>query len=150
MSEIRTIKKHANRRLYDTVEKTYVSLEQIRDLINSGVDIYVEDAKTEEDITRTVLLQIIADCEQEGRPILSPSMLTTLIRQYGHPMQDYVGPFLENAMSFYMRQEARLRRSMSGLFDSGSEGGRPKLSGDMVSSLRDGLMRVLRSSGDKE
>jgi polyhydroxyalkanoate synthesis repressor PhaR len=140
--ELRVIKKHANRRLYDTVAKKYVSLENIRDTINDGIDIQVEDSKTGTDITRPVLLQIMADCEQEGRPMLSPAMLMSLIRHYGHPMQDFVGPFLENSMGFYMRQEARMRKSFSDLVPdsdiakSGREG---------LATMRDTLMQILTS-----
>ena len=109
MQDVRVLKKHANRRLYDTEVKAYVSLDQIRELINTGVDVRIEDSKSGDDITRPVLLQIMAECEQGDRPMLSPDMLMALIRHYGHPMQDVIGPYLENSLSFYMRQEARLR-----------------------------------------
>jgi len=110
----RLLKKHANRRLYDTARKRYVSLDQIRELICEGVDIRVEDSRSGEDITRPILLQIMAECEQDGRPMLSPGMLMSLIRQYGHPLQDFVGPFLEESLIFYTRQEARIRNTLSG------------------------------------
>jgi len=91
-----------------------VSLDQIRELICEGVDIRVEDSRSGEDITRPILLQIMAECEQDGRPMLSPGMLMSLIRQYGHPLQDFVGPFLEESLIFYTRQEARIRNTLSG------------------------------------
>ena len=112
--EPRVLKKHANRRLYDTARKRYVSLEQIRELICEGVDIRVEDSQSGEDITRPILLQIMAECEQNGRPMLSPAMLMSLIRHYGHPLQDLVGPYLEDSLVFYTRQEARIRKALSG------------------------------------
>lgn len=111
--EPRVLKKHANRRLYDTARKRYVSLEQIRELICEGVDIRVEDSQSGEDITRPILLQIMAECEQNGRPMLSPAMLMSLIRNYGHPLQDLVGPYLEESLVFYTRQEARIRKALS-------------------------------------
>ena len=110
----RLLKKHANRRLYDTTAKHYVSLDQIRALICEGVDIRVEDSSSGEDITRPILLQIMAECERNGRPMLSPEMLMSLIRHYGHPLQDLVGPFLEESLIFYTRQEARVRKALSG------------------------------------
>lgn len=110
----RLLKKHANRRLYDTAAKHYVSLEEIRELICQGVDIRVEDSGSGEDITRPILLQIMAECERNGRPMLSPEMLMSLIRHYGHPLQDLVGPFLEESLIFYTRQEARMRTALSG------------------------------------
>ena len=138
--ELRVIKKHANRRLYDTAEKKYVSLENIRDTINDGIDIQVEDSKTGADITRPILLQIMADCEKEGRPMLTSAMLMSLIRHYGHPLQDFVGPFLEKNMSFYMRQEARMRKSLSDLVPDSdiAKSGRESLA-----TMRDTLMQVL-------
>ena len=147
MDDVRVLKKHANRRLYDTELKKYRSLEQIRELINSGVDVKIEDAKTGDDITRPILLQIIAECEQGSRPMLSPAMLMTLIRHYNHPMQDFVGPYLENSLTFYMRQEARLRQRMSGMFESfeAKKDKSSKASRDALAAMRDNLMQALTS-----
>jgi len=147
MSDIRVIKKHANRRLYDTQIKKYVSTDEIRDLINSGIDVRIEDSKSGDDITRPILLQIMAECEQDDRPMLSPELLMMLIRHYGHPMQDIVGSYLENSLSFYMRQEARLRRRMTGLFETleaKKEAG-SKLGSDSLAAMRDNLIRALKS-----
>ena len=93
------------------------------------------------------LLQIMADCEQSERPMLSPALLMTLIRQYGHPMQDFVGPYLENSLVFYMRQEARLRKQMSGLFESrqSKKGKSGKFSKEAFAALRENLLKVLAS-----
>ncbi len=148
MEDARLIKKHANRRLYDTELKAYVSLEQIREIIDSGVDVRIENSKTGDDITRPVLLQIMAECEQGDRPMLSPALLMALIRHYGHPMQDIIGPYLENSLVYYMRQEARLRKRMTGMFESieaktteGAKAGR-----ETLAAMRDNLMQVLRSN----
>ena len=135
MPQPRLIKKHANRRLYDIELKQYVSLDDIRDLINTGTDVEIVDSKSGDDITRPVLLQIMAECEQDGRPMLSPVMLMALIRHYGHPMQDYVGPFLEKSLSFYMRQEARVRQTVGNI---------------SITSMRDSLMQILSSSEDEK
>jgi len=148
MENERLIKKHANRRLYDTVSKSYVSLEQIREVIDSGVDVRIEDSKSGADITRPVLLQIMAECEQGEKPMLSPALLMTLIRHYGHPMQDIVGSYLESSLVYYMRQEARLRKRMAGMFESieekTAEGA--KVGREALASMRDNLMQVLRSN----
>jgi polyhydroxyalkanoate synthesis repressor PhaR len=148
MSDVRLLKKHANRRLYDTEIKKYVSMEEIRDLINTGIDVKIEDSKSGDDITRPILLQIMAECEQDDRPMLTPEMLMALIRHYGHPMQDIVGPYLENSLSFYMRQEARLRQRMTGMFESieGKKGEASKSSSETFAAMRDNLMKALSSS----
>ncbi len=147
MEDIRYLKKHANRRIYDTSLKKYVSLEEIRDLINSGIDVKIEDSGSGDDITRPVLLQIMAECEQGHRPMLSPEMLMALIRHYGHPMQDVVGTYLEKSLAYYMRQEARLRRRMTGLFESrdGESGSRFGFGGEALASMREHLMQALRT-----
>lgn len=138
----RCFKKHANRRLYDTKEKRYVSLRDIRDVIVSGVDIRVEDATSGEDITRSVLLQIMAECEQGRRPMLSPVLLMSLIRQYDNPMQEYIGPFLEKSLAFYARQESRMRQQFSNL---------PTFEGaDIFSTMRDSMMKALNPVGSRK
>ncbi len=148
MPDVRLLKKHANRRLYDTQIKKYVSMGEIRDLINAGTDVKIEDSKSGDDITRPILLQIMAECEQDDRPMLSPDMLMALIRHYGHPMQDIIGPYLENSLTFYMRQEARLRKRMTGLFESREskkEDG-SKFNSETFAAMRDNLMKALSSS----
>lgn len=147
MADIRVLKKHANRRIYDTQVKKYVSLEEIRDLINSGVDVKIEDSGSGDDITRPVLLQIMAECEQGGRPMLPPDMLMALIRHYGHPMQDVVGSYLEKSLAYYIRQEARLRQRMTDLFESreGKTGRRAKFGSEALAKMRENLMQALRS-----
>ena len=141
----RLFKKHANRRLYDTVRKRYVSLQEIRDLICEGTDIRVEESGSGDDITQQLLLQIMAECEQDGRPMLSSTMLMSLIRQYGHPLQDFVGPFLERSLGYYMRQEARVRRSLSNILpDVEAEGSTTRKARDGIATMRDALMQTLK------
>ena len=147
--QTRLIKKHANRRLYDTQNKKYVSLDDILETIMAGTDVRVEDSKSGEDISRLILLQIIAECEQRGRPMLSPGMLTVLIRQYGHPMQDYVGPYLEQSLGYYLKQIAALRRRMSDMFGEGAEKRNQVQAGlERVHSMRDNLMQILKKDRD--
>ena len=90
MSETRIIKKYPNRRLYDTEISSYITLEDIRQLIIEGESFTVREAKTGKDITRSVLLQIIAEHEDIGQPILSAQLLTEIIRFYGDSLQGYM------------------------------------------------------------
>ncbi|KLD69341.1 polyhydroxyalkanoate synthesis repressor PhaR, partial [Xanthomonas hyacinthi DSM 19077] len=83
MAEIRIIKKYPNRRLYDTEISSYITIEDVRQLIIDGEEFEVRDAKTGEDLSRAVLLQIIADKEQDGEPMLSTQLLSQIIRFYG-------------------------------------------------------------------
>jgi polyhydroxyalkanoate synthesis repressor PhaR len=91
----RVIKKYPNRRLYDTVTSSYVTLAEIKQLVMAHEPLVVRDAKTGEDLTRSILLQIILEEEAAGVPMFSEALLANLIRFYGHAMQGYMGPFLE-------------------------------------------------------
>jgi polyhydroxyalkanoate synthesis repressor PhaR len=102
MSELRIIKKYPNRRLYDTVESRYITLDDVRRLVMDHVDFSVVDKRTQQDITRPVLLQVIADLEQRNDTVLSQDFLAELIRS--HDRQ--VG--LEGMLSSYLEQSLRL------------------------------------------
>ena len=112
MAKPRLIKKYANRRLYDTATSFHVTLDGIHDLIKAGHDVKIVDDTTGEDISRTILLQIIADREQDGQPILDIEFLTRIIRMYGNPMQDMVGEFLSRSFDTFMHQQAQYREQM--------------------------------------
>lgn len=116
MAKPRLIKKYANRRLYDTETSAYITLEGIRDLIVAGHDVRIVDDGGA-DISRPILLQIIAEREQGGRPMLDTELLTRLIRLYGNPMQDLAGQFLSQSFDAFMQQQARyqeqIRQAMS-------------------------------------
>ena len=101
----RTIKKYANRRLYDTTASKHVTLDGIRELVAAGEDVEVVDDTSGEDITRNILMQIIADQEQGGRPILSTEMLMQIIRFYGNPMQGMMTQFLEQSVETFINQQ---------------------------------------------
>ena len=94
MPKERLIKKYANRRLYDASISKHVTLADIRQLIVDGEKIRVIEDKTSEDITRLILLQVIAEQEQFGQPILSTHLLESIIRFYGGPMQDFMSRYL--------------------------------------------------------
>ncbi len=118
MSEPRIIKKYPNRRLYDTVESRYITLADIRKLVTDKVDFVVVDKKTQEDITRSILLQVIAEQEHEGTPMMSQDFLAQIIRAYGGAMQSLAGDYLEQSLKLFTAQQSQLRdrvRSMVGM-----------------------------------
>src|SRR5438309_12100078 len=103
MSEPRTIKKYPNRRLYDTVESRYITLADIRRLVIERVDFVVIDKKTQGDITRPILLQVIAEQEHDGEPLMSRDFLSQVIRSYGDAMRSTVGSYLEQCLNLFAR-----------------------------------------------
>jgi polyhydroxyalkanoate synthesis repressor PhaR len=105
----RTIKKYANRRLYDTEASRHVTLDGIRQLVAGGEDVVVIDDTTGQDITRNILLQVISEQEQGGRPILSAEMLKHIIRFYGNPLQELMGGYLERSIEMFMNQQKTLQ-----------------------------------------
>ena len=113
MTAERLIKKYANRRLYDASISRHVTLADIRQLIVQGEKIRVVEDKTNEDITRLILLQVIAEQEQFGKPILSSQLLESIIRFYGGPMQDYMTRYLETSVEAFMRQQEALQKQIS-------------------------------------
>lgn len=117
MSDIRIIKKYPNRRLYDTEISSYITIEDVRQLIVDGEEFEVVDAKSGADLTRQVLLQIISEHEQEGTPILSTELLSQIIRFYGDSMQGFMGTYLDRSMQTFLEQQDQFRKQMGGLLD---------------------------------
>lgn len=109
MSEERLIKKYANRRLYDAAQSRHITIDDIRNMVIAGTRVKVIEDKTNEDITRLVLLQVIADQEQFGRPILSTSLLESMIRFYGNSMQSLFSSYLEKSVETFIRQQELLQ-----------------------------------------
>jgi polyhydroxyalkanoate synthesis repressor PhaR len=118
----RTIKKYANRRLYDTQASRHVTLNGIRELVASGEDVVVMDDTSGEDITRSILLQVISEQEQGGRPILSAEMLKHIIRFYGNPLQELMGGYLERSMEGFMNQQKILQDQIQKTMGATSSG----------------------------
>src|SRR5579872_871318 len=112
-SERVVIKKYANRRLYNTRSSAYVTLEHLSEMVKEGVDFVVYDAKTNEDITRQVLTQIIFDEESRGQNLLPIQFLRQLIRFYGDSMQAFVPTYLELSLDSFTRQQERLRQQIA-------------------------------------
>jgi polyhydroxyalkanoate synthesis repressor PhaR len=111
-TESRVIKKYPNRRLYDTVESRYITLADIRRLVMDKVDFLVVDKKSQEDITRSILLQVIAEQEHAGEPLMSQDFLSQVIRSYGGAMQNVVGSYLEQSLKMLSTQQQQIREHL--------------------------------------
>lgn len=108
-----TIKKYANRRLYNTAQSSYVTLEHLAEMVREGQDFVVYDAKTDEDITRSVLTQIIFEEEAKGSNLLPTKFLRQLIRLYGDTLQGLVPSYLDASMDTFSRNQDQMRSAMS-------------------------------------
>ncbi len=106
------VKKYANRRLYDTRSSSYITLDNLAEMVRQGRDFVVYDAKTGEDITRGVLTQIIVEEEGKGRSLLPTAFLRQLIGFYGDQMQSLVPKYLEQAMAAFAQQQEQMRAAM--------------------------------------
>jgi polyhydroxyalkanoate synthesis repressor PhaR len=107
------IKKYANRRLYDTNTSSYITLEDLCEMVKRGVDFVVIDAKSEEDLTRQVLTQIIFEQETKGYSLLPIKFLRTLISFYGGKMQQFLPPYLEASMESFSNNQDKMREYVS-------------------------------------
>jgi polyhydroxyalkanoate synthesis repressor PhaR len=149
VSEERVIKKYANRRLYDAAASRHVTLDDLRKLIVAGAKIKVVEDKSGEDITRSILLQIIADQEQFGQPILSTPTLEAIIRFYGNAMQGFMGRYLEQSVATFVQQQQTMQSQISKLM-----GGTPMAPfGDLMQQnlalwqqMQEGFMAAMRGA----
>jgi polyhydroxyalkanoate synthesis repressor PhaR len=112
---MRTIKKYPNRRLYDSEISSYITLEDIRQLIIDGEEFEVVDAKSGNDLTRSVLLQIIAENEDAGQPIFSKTLLVLIIRLYGDSLQGVIGTYMEKSLNTFIEQQQTLRNQLGNI-----------------------------------
>jgi polyhydroxyalkanoate synthesis repressor PhaR len=115
-AETVVIKKYANRRLYNTASSSYVTLDHLSEMVREGIDFVVQDAKTGEDITRSVLTQIIVEQESRGQNLLPVQFLRRLIRFYGDQMQGFLPPYLEMSMESFAKAQEQMRENMSRAF----------------------------------
>lgn len=120
------IKKYPNRRLYDTAISSYITLEDVQRLVLSHIDFRVTDAKTGEDITRNILLQIIVEREEGGEPIFSTDVLQQIIRFYGDALQGMIASYLDKSMNLFVKQQHALRQQMQNV-----------VSGDPIAFMRE-------------
>lgn len=152
MSEPRVIKKYPNRRLYDTVESRYITLADIRRLVIEKIDFVVVDKKTQEDITRSILLQVISEQEHQGEPLMSQDFLSQIIRSYGGAMQGVVGSYLEQSLKLFNTQQQQIRdrvKSMVGADPIETVAGIAQKNYQRWRSVQDEIFRTLMSAGSK-
>lgn len=112
---LRILKKYPNRRLYDTQTSSYITLADVKRMVLEGLDFEVHDAKTQEDLTRSILLQIILEEETGGVPMFSTSSLAQIIRFYGHAMQGVMGGLLERQMQAFTDMQSRFTEQAPGM-----------------------------------
>ena len=113
----RVLKKYPNRRLYDTQTSSYITLADVKTMVLDGESFEVRDAKTGEDLTRSILLQIILEEETGGVPMFSSQTLAQIIRFYGHAMQGMMGTYLEKNLQAFTEVQSRLTDQARGLYD---------------------------------
>ena len=118
VSEPRIIKKYPNRRLYDTEVSRYVTLEDVRSLVLQEIPFQVRDARTNEDLTRSILLQIIMEQEADGEPMFSEQVLEKIIRSYGDSLQGMMASYLERSLNLFVEQQARVQDQMKTMMGS--------------------------------
>ena len=112
----RIIKKYPNRRLYDTETSSYITLAEVKDLVLGYKEFQVQDAKSGEDLTRSILLQIILEEESGGVPMFSTDMLANIIRYYGHAMQGLMGSYLERSIFAFHEAQKRFQEQAQTLY----------------------------------
>ncbi len=116
-SSLRVLKKYPNRRLYDTQTSSYITLADVKKMVLEGQEFVVRDAKTSDDLTRSILLQIILEEESGGVPMFSSQMLAQIIRFYGHAMQGMMGSYLEKNLQTFTDIQKRLTDQSKGLLE---------------------------------
>jgi polyhydroxyalkanoate synthesis repressor PhaR len=112
MTDPRIIKKYPNRRLYDTAVSSYITLEDVKHLVLERANFHVIDARTNTDITRGILLQIISEQEEQGNPIFTTEVLAHIIRFYGDTLQGMMGNYLEKSLQAFVDQQHLFREQM--------------------------------------
>ena len=112
VSDLRIIKKYPNRRLYDTTISSYITLEDVRRLVRAHTAFCVKDAKTNEDLTRNILLQIIIEQEEGGQPIFTTEVLQQVIRFYGDALQGMIASYLDRSLSVFVEQQNAMREQL--------------------------------------
>jgi polyhydroxyalkanoate synthesis repressor PhaR len=152
MSEPRVIKKYPNRRLYDTVESRYITLADIRRLVIDRVEFVVIDKKTQEDITRSILLQVIAEQEHGGEPLMSRDFLSQVIRSYGSQMQGMLGSYLEQSLKLFTAQQREVRdrvKSVVGVDPVDAVAGLAQKNYQRWRAVQDEIFRTLMSAAGR-
>ncbi len=138
-SSMRVLKKYPNRRLYDTRTSSYITLADVKQMVLAGEEFEVRDAKTAEDLTRSILLQIILEEESGGVPMFSAVTLSQIIRFYGHAMQGVMGAMLEKNMAAFAELQQQFIGQGKGLYDP------QQLSPEMWTQFMGGQAPVLQN-----
>lgn len=120
MADVRTIKKYPNRRLYDTELSRYITLSDVRELVLKGVDFRVVAANSDEDLTRSILLQIIIEQESGGEPLFTTEVLSKMIRFYGDTVQGAFTSYLEKSLALFMEQQKLMQDQVRNVFGGGN------------------------------
>jgi len=152
MTQIRIIKKYPNRRLYDTEISSYITLEEIRQLVIDGENFEVRDAKSGEDLTRSVLLQIISEHEDSGQPMFTTGLLSQVIRFYGDSMQGFMGSYLERSLKVFIDQQGQFRSELNNLMGKtpmSMLNGLTERNMDMWKSLQQGFLTAAAGTMNK-
>ena len=131
------IKKYPNRRLYDTQTSSYITLADVKQMVLVGENFEVRDAKSSEDLTRSILLQIILEEESGGVPMFTAQTLSQIIRLYGHAMQGVMGSVLERNMSSFSELQKQFIEQSAGMYDP------KKFSPEMWTQFLSGQQSVL-------
>src|SRR5207342_2197331 len=113
---VRVIKKYPNRRLYDTANSGYITLADVKQMVLEFIDFQVIDAKSGDDLTRAILLQIILEEESGGVPMFSTDMLANIIRYYGHAMQGLMGSYLERSIFAFHEAQKRFQSQATSIY----------------------------------
>lgn len=112
MEDKRIIKKYPNRRLYDTEESKYITLEDIKKLVIQNKEFIVKDVKSEEDLTRSILLQIISEQEDDGEPLFSTEALSHIIRFYGDSVQSVASDYIQKSIDLFVSQQKQIQEQL--------------------------------------
>jgi polyhydroxyalkanoate synthesis repressor PhaR len=149
MAQTRIIKKYPNRRLYDTEISSYITLEEVRQLVIDGDEFEVRDAKSGEDLTRTVLLQIISEHEGDGQPMFTTRLLSQVIRFYGDSMQGFMGSYLEKSLQIFLDQQGKFRSQLNSILGQtpwSMLNDMTERNMDLWKSVQDGFLKAAASS----
>jgi polyhydroxyalkanoate synthesis repressor PhaR len=144
------IKKYANRRLYNTQTSSYVTLDHLCEMVKEGVEFEVRDARTGEDITRSVLTQIIFEEESKGQNLLPIRFLRQLIRMYGDSLQAFVPSYLDMSMENFTKNQEQMRNRMAEVFDGGTQMFQDMTRQNLALFERAAKMFSPLSSGDRD
>ena len=146
---LRLIKEYPNRRLYDTRTSSYITLQEVKAMLIDGQTIKVVDAKTDEDLTRSIFLQIILEEEAGGLPLFSEAALANMIRFYGHAMQPFMGNYLEKNIQQFLDMQAQLAQQSQHMtpevwaqFLANPAGGLPTLVGNYTQQSNQMMLQL--------